>query len=360
MISIDLMSWQDAQSSLSDEWRSLVDRNGLNPTLDPAWMDASIQSHGRAGDASVVVARRNSGLVGVLPILYSAANVRGIPIRIVELASNLVSYHPEIPAEEAHAQMLTVALEDAYGGDWDVFRANAVPAGCPTSVLLQEYFQRRSGSLFVEGGETSPYLPIETTWGQFLKTRDTRFRSNRSRVVRRVDEYGSTETRWFEGCVDSAELLQDILQIERHSWKAAKGIAISDRDFEMAYHIRLLEMLGSKSAVFANVLYISNQPIAYVLCCNWRKWIGQLKTSFDSRYKHVGAYVIDASIQRAFEVGATEYDFLGEATPHKLQWTNHTRIHHNYACYSSTARGMLIATGKRVAATIRKMATKQG
>jgi CelD/BcsL family acetyltransferase involved in cellulose biosynthesis len=353
MMQIEAHSWDEAPASLLTDWSQLVADKGLNASLDPGWMDAAVRSHGCAPFATIVAARRNGRLVGVLPLICRRQSVHGVPLRTVDLAANLVSYHPEIIASEPCAELLLESLKLAHGGSWDLLRANQVPAGSATIEALREYAKVINGVAFEEAGESSPYLAISTSWDVFLNARDAKFRANRSRAARRAHDHGSASMTWFDGGVDPVGLLQDILEIERRSWKAATGIAITSRQVERDYHERLLQFLSQHNAILGNVLHIDARPVAYVLACRWHGWVGQLKTSYDESLKHVGAYVIDESVRRAFESGAREYDFLGDATPHKLRWSSTVREHRTLWLYSRRLSARIVALSKRIASRLR-------
>lgn len=353
MIQTECMNWDAATSTVADEWSALVARGGYNPTLDPAWMDAAIRSHDCVDHTVVVTAREDSRLIGVLPVICRRERIHGLPLRTVDLASNLVSYHPQIVADHSRGELLAAALAVAHGGAWDLFRANQIPADCPTARLLEERFAAMPGSGFRVPGESSPYVVLQGSWEGLLQSRSRNFRSNRNRALRNVESYGVTSTRWFVERSDTKELLDQILHVEARSWKAGENMAISSRPMEQDYYRRLLDVLAARGALLANVLYVQDRPVAYVLCCNWRGWVGHLKTSFDGAYNHVGARVIDESIRRAIELGATEYDFLGDATRHKLHWTDRIRNHFSYWQYARTPFGRLLALAKRAADALR-------
>lgn len=353
MIQIEAMSWDEAQAKLATEWRNLVREQGFNPSLDPAWMDVAIRSHGRTEDAVVYCARNRDRLVGVLPLLCSHELKYGIQLKTVDLASNVVSYHPELIASEHANLLLAEALCRAHGGRWDLFRADQIPDGSPSAAVLKDYFESRGGTTFSTQADTSPYIAIEGGWEDLLNSRSANFRSNRKRRLRRVRDYGITEMRWFESEADVVPLLQDLYAIEKRSWKATQGIAITDRPAEQRYHELLLPMLAKRRSLLANVLYISETPVAYVLCAHWNGWVGHLKTSFDEAFDHVGAVVIDDSIQRAYHIDAKEYDFLGAATQHKMHWTDRARIHHSHWRYARRPFASLIAFAKTCATGFR-------
>ena len=74
-----------------------------------------------------------------------------------------------------------------------------------------------------------------------------------------------------------------------------------------------------------------------------------MKTSFDQEFATLspGGYVIDASVERAFDLGAKEFDFLGDAAPHKLAWTSTTRKHGDFFLFGRTWKGRIIGHLKR-------------
>jgi CelD/BcsL family acetyltransferase involved in cellulose biosynthesis len=99
---------------------------------------------------------------------------------------------------------------------------------------------------------------------------------------------------------------------------------------------------------------VKDQPAAYALCACWKGWVGQLKTSHILELGDAGSRVINSSLQRAFQEGYGEYDFLGDAAPHKLRWTDRTRRHAEYWLFARSMRGRALATAKTLGARWRK------
>jgi CelD/BcsL family acetyltransferase involved in cellulose biosynthesis len=302
----------------------------------------------------VAAAWKGSRLVGVLPLLCSKERIHGLPLRTVDLASNVVSYHPEIVASESADQLLADALARAHQGRWDLFRATSVPDDSATQVLLSSKLRALGLSPFTAPGECSPYIKVAGQWDAFLRTRSKKFRANMLRTARRSDDFGAVSTRWFLEGGEETTLLSEILEIESRSWKAGAGSAITSRPIERQYHERLLPVLSELRALFANVLYADGKPAAYVLCCRYGNWVGQLKTSYDLSFKDAGARVIDDSVQRAFLAGAGVYDFLGDATPHKTKWTDLVRSHQSYWVYSSRPLARALSMAKRASSLVRR------
>jgi hypothetical protein len=326
---IEVLSWPETLRKIGADWSALVRASGANPSLDPRWMDAVLRSHARTREAFVAAAHEGDALVGVLPFIETSVRLRGLPLKAVDFASNLVSYHPEIVGAPAE-QLLEATLAHAHDGRWDLLRIDNAPDDSPTVQAVRSVAARLRARTLTRPGETSPYIAIESGWDEFLATRSKKFRANVTRAVRRMKEQGETAMQWFGPGDDVEALLRFMLDIEERSWKADAGSAITDRRIEIEYYRCVLPVLREMGALFANVLFIKDVPAAYVLCCNYNGWVGQLKTSFDKSIQDAGARVIDESVKQAFASGARTYDFLGEASAHKLKWTDRVRTHRGY------------------------------
>ena len=325
----EVLSWSQALREIGADWSALVRASGANPSLDPRWMDAVLRSHARTDEAFVAAAYDGDALAGVLPFLQTRLRLRGLPLNVVDFGSNLVSYHPEIVG--AHAEeLLEATLRRAHAGRWDLLRFDNAPDDSASVAAVQAVATRRRATLLTRQGESSPYIAIEGSWEEFLAGRSKKFRANVTRAVRRMKEQGESAMQWFGPGDDAAHLLRCMLEIEERSWKADAGSAITDRRVEIEYYRCVLPVLSEMGALFANVLFIKDVPSAYVLCCRFNGWVGQLKTSFDKSIQDAGARVIDESVRQAFASGARTYDFLGEASAHKLKWTDRVRTHHGY------------------------------
>lgn len=100
------------------------------------------------------------------------------------------------------------------------------------------------------------------------------------------------------------------------------GSRTAARDQELNHHRLPLPVLAREGALLASVLYRPARPIAHSLCCHYGRRIGRRKTSCDQKFESLspGAYVVDVLVEGAFDLKAREFDFLGDAAPHKLAW----------------------------------------
>jgi len=327
-----------------ETWESLVTTGDYNPSLHPTWLAAMLTAWGFSRSTYVAVVRRTDA-VAVIPFLVRRHTLMGLPLRVLELASNVFSYHAEVVSEGQLDSALTEFLSDRRLPRWDVFRADNVVSKGRTAQAIHSL--EMFASVSARAGEQSPYALIDRDWTAYLATRTKKIRANVLRSQRVMKEAGETGMSWYEAKCDTHRLLDEILQIETRSWKTSAGVAIVAGTPQCEYYERLLPWLSDAGALMANVLYINEQPSAYTLCATWRGWIGQLKTSFARELRDAGSRVIHSSLERAFQSGGKEYDFLGDVAPHKTRWADSIRAHEHLWGFPKRLTGRLFAIMKR-------------
>lgn len=327
-------------------WGSLVTSGGYNPSLHPNWLGATLTAWGLSRATRVAVVRQ-ADTVAVIPFLLRRRTLMGLPLQALELASNVFCYHAEIVCSGNLEAALTELLGERRLPGWDVFRTDNVVSNGRTAQAIRalDVF----AGISTRSGESSPYTLIDRDWTAYLATRAKKVRANVLRSQRVMKEAGETGMAWYESSSDVPRLLDDMLQIETRSWKSDAGVAIVAGTPQCDYYQQLLPWLADIGALVANVLYIKEQPSAYTLCAAWQGWIGQLKTSFVAELRDAGSRVMHSSLERAFERGGREYDFLGDVAPHKTRWADSIRPHEDLWAFSKRLRGRLFAKLKAFA-----------
>jgi CelD/BcsL family acetyltransferase involved in cellulose biosynthesis len=342
---------------LLGESLQLVADCGAHPSLTLPWNLLAAESAGVTRELHVVelVGSRRDTL-GYVAYLESAVSMYGIPVRMRETPGNrLAAYYNSLVAVEPAAPRLLDALAAQDAGRCDVLQFPALEVGSPThravaaAAALQGWHTVRYPSF------SSPYLQLQGSWQDFLESKSQNFRYNLKRKRKGLTKAGRVEERRYRDGTSVAELIASIRAIEEGSWKTRAGMAITGSQRELAYHDLLLPWLASIGALAANVLLLDDAPIAYSLCVNWRGRIGQLKTSFAERASHLspGLVVTASSIEQAFAVGATEFDFLGDVMPHKMHWTDRVRAHDSLFAFLPTARGAVLGRLKKLMHSVR-------
>lgn len=354
--------WPPASRTLVAGWAELVRVSALNPTLGPEWFSVIAESLARPGHPlSMLVRRASDGSVsGVLPFLSGFRRMLGLRLAVLEPGSNLMSYHAEVVASGATCEMLAELLRSAPR--WDLFHIANVPLESRTAAAVVEVARQLNSLLQVIEGDASPYLPIKSSWADSLAARSKKFRYKLRHRRQLIEAHGGCTLQWITSESEVDQLLREMLIVEEHSWKSGAGLDIAARKSELAYHGRLLPYLARERALLANVLYHGSRPIAYSLCCSFGGWVGHLKTSFDEEFSALspGGFLIDACIEKAFSIEALEFDFLGDAAPHKLAWTSCTRRHADFFVFAPTLKGRLVGSLKSWKKRLRGMRRNAG
>ena len=354
------LSWHEVDSAVRQEWLQLMVMCGANATLRPDWMEVSARAWGRLGHLRVAVVREGGSLRAVIPFLRGRRKVLRIPVRTLELGSNLVAYHPEIIAADRHEEYLGRVLDEVRGG-WTVFVAENLVEGGVTEKAVGAMARRKGSFVATYKGDLSPYLPLPREWDALVASKPKKFRYRIRKAQSDLAERPELAMRWYEGGSDSRELLDHVLQVERHSWKRDAGMDIERRDQERLYHELVLRLLSEENMLFSNVLERHGEPIAFSLCYAWNGVVGQMKTSFDDRFAEMspGFMVMVESIHRALSLGFREYDFLGDIMQHKMRWADEARLHTSRFVFSRRPLGLALGMAKRAALWVQGKAKEQ-
>ena len=336
--------------SLCTLWKNLAKSTNSNCSLFPGWVEITAKSHDIAQGCVVVAAQQNNELVALLPVTLSSSTTAGMRLRALDLVSNYVSYHNQPIASLDPEETIEILVDEANRQDADMIRLVGIPDESSIGVYLQERDLRNAYRLQSMRGEASPYLPLKGTWEQLLASKPKKFRYKTRKRTESLDS-STLNMKWFEDIEDCPALLEAMQIVEQNSWKKQAGVSIFERSNERRYYELLLPYLASRRSMFANVLFHEDSPIAYNLCCSSERWVGQMKTSFDTEFAALspGSLVIDHAIMQAIERGASEFDFLGGTDPHKLAWSKLVRSHTDYFLYlKSSFKGNIIGALKRL------------
>ena len=232
-----------------------------------------------------------------------------------------------------------------------------LPADGPTMAAACKLARSQNLVAVRRPGHSSPFLRIATTWDAFIAGKDKKFRYKVRNSLKDLEGAGALTEGWIVAPAQVDAFYAQLLEIERNSWKVSAGMAICGSQMEQQYYRRLLPFLAARDALRANLLILDGRPIAYSLCYASGGAFRQLKTSFDDRYAELGpgSAVLNRSLQRAFESGATEFDFLGDVMQHKNQWASGVRAHCTVYLYLASWRGRLGAGVRRIADRLRRI-----
>ncbi len=339
------MPWAEAEATWASQWQALGRALNLNPTLLPAWTSTIVRELTAPGAVQVLIATDEGRLTGIVPFHVRPEMVGPFQVRVLEPVSSVVSYHAELPVRGDLAGLLRHLTGTHRTLGWDVLRFGGVLADSATDQAIRAVAKADGQPLISVPGEESPYMALGVS-GETLVAR----RPKRDRYLMRKNakdfaaEPGAVEV-WYgmggDPRADTDQLLEAMLHIERDSWKAAAGVAISDDPRETAYYRRLLAQLAAAGQLRACLLVIDEVPAAYCLCYAWEGTYGCMKGTYREPLARlaVGHHAQNQLLVRLADEGGTEFDFLGDADRYKLAWSPTTRRHVDHFLYAPAGRG---------------------
>ena len=353
------LSFESLDVSAREQWLELLRGASVDLSMAPQWFEATVKSSGIGGRAHVFMLCESGRLVGLIPFFLGTERAAGISARSRECpGSQLVAYHPEVLSLIDPETVLEIYLRDAARHCDVVVLPNIAKDG-RTATAVRAVARRLRIGYLERAGHASPYLTIAGDWETFLAGKSRKFRYNLRARRKNLEEAGAVVERWFSGGTEIEALVADILRVEQSSWKLAAGMAISASEKERSYYRLLLPFIAGRQALYANVLYLDAQPIAYSLCYVSDGCIRQLKTSFDARYNRVAPGILchQTALRRAYEIGAREFDFLGDVMAHKTLWSGQVREHVSIYLFMRSWRGVALGGARRLARWLRQGST---
>ncbi|HUK88887.1 MAG TPA: GNAT family N-acetyltransferase [Blastocatellia bacterium] len=316
--------------NLSGEWLALLDRSLVNePTLTPAWLLTWWEVFGGAGgrQLNVAVFRDGPRLIGLAPLLCRKHMYRGrLPFQRIELLgtgedtadeicsdySNVVA---ERGAEEDVCRALVQALSRGQLGRWDELIVPMAAGDQGFSGKLIQSFDSASFMTSAQIVNSSPYIPLPSTWDEYLQTlsSDNRYYLNRS--MRDFNNWAGGEIEFKcasnpEELADGKRILMD-LHSERWRGDGKPGVFTSSRFRE--FHDKVMPILLAEKALELAWLEVRGEPIAALYNIVWNGKVYSYQSGRKltlPRGLRPGVVVHSYAIRQAIQMGRREYDFL--------------------------------------------------
>lgn len=318
---------EEALEAVAAEWDCLADQMRVPPFLRPGWFDIWWRCFGK-GELSVVTARRDGRLVGVLPIcrrggaLLSPTNwhtpLYGPVVTDIEVGREIFGY-----LFEPGARRLELSLLDS-GVASQMLAAR--PKGMHQEIVLR-----------------SPYLPIEGEWEPFWRSRSKNLRGTIRRCRNRLAELGKPELVVDPGLLDLETHLAEGLRLENSGWKEERGTAIAARPETRRFYSELAEWAAKKGILRLAFLRIEGRPVAFNYCFEQYgvHYLIKLGHEYELHRYGPGTVLTAEMVERAFREGLESYEFLGGPDRYKLRWSELCRDRLRIQAFSRSPAGRL-------------------
>jgi CelD/BcsL family acetyltransferase involved in cellulose biosynthesis len=318
MVAVDEVTDADKLASLEADWRDLLARAAdPTPFQSHEWQATWWQHHGR-GKLWVLCARDNGVLIGLMPL--HIARYRGTPLRQVRFLGAPHSDFQEILAargQEAAAREALLAHLSHHSDRWD----------------LCDFADQRKGTSLTEGEmpaglrpllvhhRVCPFIPLNTSWDEFVKRLSKNMRTNVGRRRRQVAKQFRAE---YDLASDAtvAQAMEELFRLHNARWRR-RGVAGAFAGARMqAFHHEVARKFLQRGWLRLHRLRLEGETRAAFYCFQLGARVYYYLSGFDvelSKYS-IGNVLMAQAIERAIADGATEFDLLRGDETYKFQW----------------------------------------
>jgi CelD/BcsL family acetyltransferase involved in cellulose biosynthesis len=336
-------------------WLRLWAATGAAPDLSPIWARSLLQGH-QIDTAELQVAFKATHcgeLSMVWPLRFTTHRRMGLTWKKVGALSNIFCLHGGLLTSVDLGVAVRQTLQALRGmqGTWSWLDVDLLETGSPLHAAWLRAAQQSDCRVERITKGRAPYILSPGTLDEFLATKGRNFRSNMRARRREVMESPDVEVRYFTQCHEMDAYFAFALSVERKSWKGRTGTALSAREWETRLYEALLTRYAEIGRVRAAVLFIDGVPTAHSMDLLQGERVYGLKTSFDPAYtvRRPGVMLLVARLERYFQEGVREFDFIGLDEDYKLQWSRQCRAHESLRLYAPTlaARALFLSVDLR-------------
>jgi CelD/BcsL family acetyltransferase involved in cellulose biosynthesis len=341
----DTASWE----ALRPHWDNL-----LNASHDSTpWQNWDYLSHwwrnlGKDKRLRIVVVEQGGVPLMIFPLQLGRENMIGLSTRILEPISMLWDVNrPRFAIGRHDDAVYRRGLEAIWGfrKEWDTLRVEELPLEDAQARGL-EAFAAEHGLRFRHAqSSVVPFIRIDCSWQDFLKTRGSKMKKNLRASLRRLEASGPVVLSSYETPAEVAEAFKITMDLHRKSWKRKKKVGLSLSDQYRSFFESFLMAMAQRGQARVLVLRTGERPVASTIA------FMHLDTYFSTEIVHdaefaacsPGTLLESLELERVMnERRYANYDFLGRFLSNKQRWTEHARITHRIYVFRPTLKNWLL------------------
>lgn len=333
MMVVQVVATLEGFMALREEWTALLHKSrAANLFLTWEWMFTWWQIFGGRFELMLLTVRRGEALVGIAPLLRERRWAFGVPVRVVKFLGGGVASSDHLdfvldPESEAVAVAALLDYLKRNRDTWNLLELEEVPAQSPTVATLLAEAPARGYSIEVSERRICPYLPLPSTWEEFVGALSRSLRGNLRYYGRKLAERGVVEFQLWkdpDGLADTMDRFK-ALHLKRREIKGDEG-SFAYLGFE-AFHREFAGLALQQGWLRLAFLRVNGEAVAVAYGFQYRGVTYWYQGGFDPAWAEysVGTLLLGEYIRAAVEEGSREFDFLRGEGAHKSFWTDQVR-----------------------------------
>lgn len=311
----------EAFKELHPAWDFLIENcPEKNVFLTWEWFYAWLKSYGKNTNIRIITTWEGEELVGLAPFMLLRQRKYGIAFRVLRTLSAPQCDVGGFLIKDSDPGIVAAIIDylAAHKDEWDTIEFNQFyENGYETKAAIKHITTK--GFVSHQTSNRQYYIPYENSWEDYHSSLSKNFRKNLRRCQRDMDELGNYTVRRFSGKNVTWDVIETIIEINRHA--TYPMIAISEED--RALHKELLESMAEKGWFDVYLLTLNDKPIAYEYGFLYEGRMGDWRVGFDRRTDptlSVGVFLTMAVMKTGFAEGQREINFLRGDEGYKNDW----------------------------------------
>jgi CelD/BcsL family acetyltransferase involved in cellulose biosynthesis len=320
------------------QWQSLVEQSPCGSIFNTyEWTAAWLDCFGRGKPISFFLFWRGNQLRGLAPLVVDYDGRTGCRNCLTSLNNEHTKRTGLICAEGPCEVIQSLVLHlNKTRRHYRVVLPNILETDPIVGAAAKIASSHRAQTMTMPG-TASPITRFDGDWNVYLGSRSNHVIRECRRKVNRMDRAGRVERRVVSAPEECDGAMDDILSIERHSWKEGVRTSFSSDGNVSRFYRMFARSAAANGWLRSYLLYLNSEPIAHILGLTFKGEYLALKTSYDLRHRGLspGAVLFDFALRDAFDCGATLFDFLGTDSRWKEELSNGARGHVRLCLFSA-------------------------
>jgi CelD/BcsL family acetyltransferase involved in cellulose biosynthesis len=297
-----------------------------------------------------MVIRAGRRILGLAPMMRERAWMHGVPVRRMQFLHNDHTPKADVIVAERGDEVYAAfwkTLQDARR-QWDVVQLSQLPGDSVTHGYVTSFAQQAAYPTTLWSSDSSPYVELSESWPAYLKRLGPKLNQNLRNRLNRLTKLGEPSLQVIADPDAIREAREDALRLEASGWKREAGTAICSDPEVWRFYSLLADRAPANGWLRLLFLTVDGRRIATSYASSYRDRLAFFKTGYDPEFAKYAPFKLLTyyAIKDGFDRGAREVDFLGDAEPWKLEWTETIRPHDWLFVFGHTMRARLAHTAK--------------
>jgi CelD/BcsL family acetyltransferase involved in cellulose biosynthesis len=345
-VSAQIVDAETGITTFAGEWDRLFTSVGAEPTTSLEWTRALVRHYVGGEDRAFVIRLARGGeAVGFVPLL--ARPVRIFRVRCIRLTpiSEIFNTHSDLLVERS-ADVIDALLDGLRRLDlrWDFLRLSRVLHSNALGPLLMQRARIHGWGCHAHDARPAYHLPLPATFDEYFEARSAKFRNHARRMEKKLRATGAVRVVEITDPTGFEAAFEDLLHVERASWKESRGISIHAGARRQAFYRDWGPAAAAAGRLHVQLLTLGGEPIAHNIGYVVDGCYYYLKTSYAAARRPLSpaTFLRLRLIERLIEQGITQVDLPGNPYEWERQWTDVMRPQATMTIYPRHIRGRLL------------------